>query len=103
MKCLGGVDSSHADLTPNRMVWGYNGNRHTFKGSKSGIFNVASLPNRGRFLRERICSSKSRFYPLRVDPVRERLIRMNSRKLFSFVKMAENMKLFYFPGSIRRF
>ena len=44
-------------------------NRCTFMGSKSAIFifMVASLLNGSQILKERICSSRSKFFPLRVD------------------------------------
>ena len=41
-------------------------NGYTYKGSNSTIF--ASLLSRGQLLKQIICSSRSKFFPLRVDP-----------------------------------
>ena len=40
----------------------------TFRGSNSAIFIFASLLHKGKLLEKRICSSRSKFFPLRVDP-----------------------------------
>ena len=48
-------------------------------------------------LKERICSLRSKFFPLRVDPVFKVLncpgIKQNSQKLFPFMKVAENVEM----------
>ena len=41
----------------------------TFRGSHSVIFMVASHINWDQLLTERICSYRSKFFPVRVDPV----------------------------------
>ena len=46
-----------------------NGNCH---GKYSATFIVASHVNWGQLIKERICSSGSKFFPLRVDPTLER-------------------------------
>ena len=46
------------------MVIGY-----TFRGSNSFIFIFASHLNGGQLLKKRICSPRSKFFSLRVDPV----------------------------------
>ena len=43
-------------------VYGY-----TFRGSNPAIFISVSLFTNGRHLQERICSSGSKFFPVRVD------------------------------------
>ena len=53
--------------------WILNMNGYTFRGSNSVIFIVASHINWGHLLKERICSHWSKFFPLRVDPILERL------------------------------
>ena len=42
-------------------------NGYTFRGSSSAGFLFAFFFNRGQLLKERICSSRSKFFPLRVD------------------------------------
>ena len=72
-------------------------NGYTFKGSNCYIFIFASLLNTGQLLKERICSPRSKFFPLRVDHILEGLGRASSsreaekksQKLFPFVEMAE--------------
>ena len=49
------------------------GNGFYFKGSKSSIFCLASLLSRGPLLKIRICSFRSKFFPLKVDPILEEL------------------------------
>ena len=45
-------------------VYGY-----TFKATKSAIFIFACLPSQwGQLIKERICSTRSKFFPLWVDP-----------------------------------
>ena len=39
-----------------------------FKRSNCAIINFASLSSEGKLLKERICSSRSKFFPLRADP-----------------------------------
>ena len=48
-------------------------NRYAFRGSNSVIFIVASRIKRGHLIKERICSRRSKFFPLRVDPIFGRL------------------------------
>ena len=59
---------------PNLMVYGY-----TIRGSNSAIFIFASLLNGGQLIKERICSNRSKFFPLRVDPLLDRFI-LSGRK-----------------------
>ena len=47
--------------------------RYTFRDNNSSIFFLASLLNRDQLLKERICSSRSKFFSLRVDPILEAL------------------------------
>ena len=49
-------------------VYGY-----IFRGSNSVIYNFPSLLKRGLLSKERICSHRSKFFPLRVDPFLGRL------------------------------
>ena len=63
------------------------------EATPSALF-FASLVGRGQLLQERICSHRSKFFPLRDDPSLEvlRHIRKANRKslkLFAFVKVAE--------------
>ena len=48
-------------------------NGYTFKGSNSVIFIVASHINGGHLIKVKICSHRSKFFPLRVDPILGRL------------------------------
>ena len=41
---------------------------YIFRGRNSAIFIFSSLINIGQLLKEIICSSRSKFFPLRVDP-----------------------------------
>ena len=43
-------------------------NGYTFSRNISTYFFFASLPHGGQLLRERICSSRSKLFPLRVTP-----------------------------------
>ena len=42
---------------------------YTFKGSNSASFIFASHLIRGHLLKRTVCSSRSKFFPLRVDPI----------------------------------
>ena len=69
-------------------------NEYIFRGGNSCIFNFASK-HRDQLLKKGICSRRSKFLPLSVDPIIEKAAssrRANSQtqKLFPFVKMAEN-------------
>ena len=48
-----------------------NQNGYTFRGSNSDILIVASLPGGAQLLKQRICSSRSKFFPLRVESILE--------------------------------
>ena len=61
------------------------------------MFFSASHLISGQLLKKRICSHRSKFFPLRVDPIKyfERAAlsmkaNRKSQKLFPFVKMIEN-------------
>ena len=41
--------------------------------------NDEALPKRDLLLKERICSSRSKFFPLRIDPIEKRCIEINGR------------------------
>ena len=60
-------------------------------GSNSVIFIFPFLLNRGQLLKERICSSRSKFFPLRVDLILEGHIKQTEtyESCSPFVKMAE--------------
>ena len=68
-------------------------NENTFKGSNSSSFIFVSLIIRGQLLKERICSSRSKFFSLRVYPfwlgyiVQRR--KQEVQKLFPFVEIVE--------------
>ena len=68
---------------------------YTFRGSNSVIFIFASLKllNRGVLLKKRICSCRSKFFPLRVDPFSEVLFRSGKQRrthsCCPWIKMAE--------------
>ena len=53
-------------------------NRYTYKGSGSTIF--ASLLSKGQLLKERICSSRSKFLPLRVDSIFKSYLMQRSKQ-----------------------
>ena len=68
--------------------------RYNFRGSNSAIFIFVSLFSSGQPLKERICSSRSKFLSLRIDPFLQRLCSPESKhkvmkfqKLFLFVKL----------------
>ena len=69
-------------------------NGYTFKGSNSCIFIFASHLIRGQLLKERICSSRSKFFPLRVDPFgrasSSREANRKSQKLIPLAKKLQN-------------
>ena len=44
-------------------------NGYTFRGSNSAIFIFASILNGSQLLKERICSTWSKFFLLKVDPL----------------------------------
>ena len=44
---------------------------HIFSRTSSAIFNFASLLIRGQLIKDRICSHRSKVFPLRVDPILE--------------------------------
>ena len=46
---------------------------YTSKGSNSVIFIFVSIFNMGQLLKEMICSLRSKFFPLGVDPILEEL------------------------------
>ena len=46
-------------------------NGYTFMGSNSCHFHFASLFNGDQLLQKKICSFRSNFFPLRVDPILE--------------------------------
>ena len=48
-------------------------NGYTFRGSNSAIFILTFFLNGGLLLKEKICSYRSKFFPLRVDPIFKRL------------------------------
>ena len=48
-------------------------NGSAFRGSNSAIFILASIFNVGQLIKERICSTRSKFFPLRVDLIFKRL------------------------------
>ena len=49
-------------------------NGYTFRGSNSIIFIVVSHTHFCNLIKERICSHRSKFFPLREDPIFERLL-----------------------------
>ena len=49
------------------------GNGFTFKGSKSSIFSLASLLSRGSTFKDKNLLLRSKFFPLKVDPILEEL------------------------------
>ena len=51
-------------------TWGKNyGKWIYFRGSRSDSFSFAFLLGGGQLLKKRICSCRSKFFPLRVDPI----------------------------------
>ena len=71
---------------------------YTFRESNSVIFIFASLLNRGLLLKIRICSCRSKFFPLRVDLFSEGFFRSGKQRgthsCFPWIKMAEK------PGGV---
>ena len=71
---------------------------YTFRGNNSVTFSFASLLNRGQLSKERICSSKSKFYRLRVDPILELLHHPEKQKgsleSLKVCKWKQNMTLY---------
>ena len=70
---------------------------NNFKGSNSFIFSFASFLNGGQLLKERICSCRSKFLSLRVDPKWKGLIQGGNQNVSEAVtlwKMAESMKVY---------
>ena len=62
----------------------------------------ASFPNRGQLLKAKICSYRSKFFPLKVDPISERFSppqnqERKSQKLSVLAKMAEIMVVHVYP------
>ena len=55
-------------------------NGYTLKGNNSVIFIVACHIPLGHLIKERICSSRSKFFPLRVDPILGRLRPIGNRE-----------------------
>ena len=49
-------------------------------GGTTVVFRFAAILNCGQLLKERICSHRSKFFPLRVDPISEYLRRFRSGK-----------------------
>ena len=68
-------------------------NDYNFRANNSAIFIFVSPLNRGQLLQERICSSWSKFFLLRVDPFLEPFhhprIQTGVTKVVSLSKMAE--------------
>ena len=60
-----------------------------FKGNNSGIFIFASLFNQDQLLKGRICSSRSKFIPLKVDLLMIGFIIQGNKQEIKIVKMAE--------------
>ena len=54
-------------------------NECSFRGDKSFIFLLSSLLNVGQLLKEWICSSRSKFFPLRVSPFGKGVIAQGSK------------------------
>ena len=53
---------------------------YIFRGSYYASFGLIYLLNVDQLLKERICSHRSKFFPLRVDPVLEELCNWGSRQ-----------------------
>ena len=68
---LGGI------LMPQKCLLGlvskFKVNGYTFRGSNSTFIIFASLLTGDQFLKERICSSRNKFFPVRIDPLLGRL------------------------------
>ena len=65
-------------------------NGYTVRGSNSVSFSFACLGNGGQLLKERICSLRSKFFPLLVDHLLEGFVNQESKpevaKLVSCIK-----------------
>ena len=67
--------------------------RYPFRGSNATNSCLPPFSKGGQLIKERICSSRSKFFTLRVDPISESLLRSRrekvilSQKVFAFVKM----------------
>ena len=88
---LSALDNLKRQYSPFIMVHGY-----TFRGSNSVIFSFGSLLKRGLLLKERICSKRSKFFPLSVHPIfhfeRAMSVKEENRKswkLFPLIKMGD--------------
>ena len=71
-----------------------NGTPYTFKGSISSIFIFVSLLNRSPFLKDRIFTPMSKFFPLREDAFWEGFVAKGRKEevaklVFIFEKMLE--------------
>ena len=62
---------------------------YTFRENNSTIFCFASLLNWGELLKERICSTRSKFFHLKVGPSLEGVATWKSQKLSLLLLMAE--------------
>ena len=65
------VKSCLSKSVPNHLEFKVNG--YTTMGCNSVIIILGSFLNRVQLLRERICSHRSKFFPLRVDAILETL------------------------------
>ena len=78
------------NTVPNSMVMDVNVYAFRKSNSASAMFTFASFLKGVQLLNERICSSRSKFFLLRVDPIRESHIVQDTnreqQKLFSFEK-----------------
>ena len=75
-------------------------NGYTFRGSNSVFFSFfASLLNGAQLLMERICSSRSKFFSLRVDHIFKGLHcpGKSARNLRSFLHWKKFLKMMYIP------
>ena len=62
-------------------------NEYTFRGNNSFIFIFATHLIRGQLLKKRICSPRSKFFPLRVDPILKGL--HNKQEVTNFFPVVE--------------
>ena len=69
-------------------------NEYTFRGSIFAIANFAYFLNRSQLLKERICSSWSKFFPLRVpvDSCLERVLLSRLAKSQKVIHLCENVR-----------
>ena len=63
---------------PTPLINSINANGYTFRGSSSTIF--APLLSGGQLLKERICSYRSKFFPIRIDPDQRVTVLIQSSK-----------------------